>query len=161
MRCLVVDDCEELALLWRLELTTRGFDVDVALNAEEAFKAMPHTRYDLIVADLGLPDGSGVTVAQSAAMRAPDADVVVVTARTEFPNGELFGMSENIVGVFRKSADMTDLYAFVEHLRERRERDVAPAARAARDRGEAEAAGADIFGAAWSKARRITANAAE
>lgn len=161
MRCLVVDDCEELAELWRLELATREFNVDVAYNAEDAFKAMLHTRFDLIVADLGLPDGSGVTVAQSAAMRAPEADVVVVTAQTDFPNGELFGMSDNIVGVFRKSADMGDLFAFVEHLRARRERDEASSHRAARHRGAAHDAGEDIFGPAWGMARKISASAAE
>lgn len=148
-------------MLWQLELAARGFDVDVALNAEEAFRSMLHTRYDLIVADLGLPDGSGVTVAQSAAMRAPEADVVVVTARTEFPNGELFGMSDNIVGVFRKSADMADFFAFVEHLRSRRARDEASDARRGRGAAEADRAGEDIFGPAWGKARKISADAAE
>lgn len=158
MRCLVVEDCEELAKLWRLELMARGFVVDVALSAEEAFKSMLHTRFDLIVADLGLPDGSGVTVAQSAAMRAPEADVVVVTARADFPNGELFGMSDNIVGVFRKTADMADLFAFVEHLRARRDRDDAASQRVMRDHVDA---GEDIFGPAWIMARKISASAAE
>lgn len=119
MRCLVVDDCRELADLWRLELEELGFVADVAHGAEAAFSLMLTERYHLVVTDLGLPDGSGLTVAQSAAIRAPEAAVVIVTANADYPNGELFALSSNIAGVFRKKTDMSELFAFVAHLREK------------------------------------------
>ncbi|SFI39699.1 Response regulator receiver domain-containing protein [Albimonas pacifica] len=144
MRCLIVEDYVELAELWRLELADLGFEAVAVHSAEAAFAHMLLTPFDLVIADLGLPDGSGLTVAQSAAIRAPGAAVIVVTGQADYPHGELFGMSTNIVAVFRKTSDLNDMLAFADHLRVKRARalgqgDAAlppaePAARASSDR---------------------------
>ena len=126
MRCLVVEDYVELAELWCDELNDLGFQAVAAHSAEEAFHQMLVGRFDLVIADLGLPDGSGLTVAQSAAIRAPGADVIVVTGQVDFPHGELFEMSSNIAAVFRKTTDLNDMLAFAEHLREKHERHPEP-----------------------------------
>ncbi|MDF2232141.1 response regulator [Albimonas sp. CAU 1670] len=128
MRCLIVEDYVELAELWRLELADLGFEAVAVHSAEAAFARMLTTPFDLVIADLGLPDGSGLTVAQSAAIRAPGAAVIVVTGQAEYPHGELFGMSGNIVAVFRKTSDLNDMLAFADHLRAKHARAQAPAA---------------------------------
>lgn len=127
MRCLIVEDYVELAELWRLELADLGFDAVAVHSAEAAFSRMLTTPFDLVIADLGLPDGSGLTVAQSAAIRAPGAAVIVVTGQAEYPHGELFGMSGNIVAVFRKTSDLNDMLAFADHLRVKHARGRSPA----------------------------------
>lgn len=134
MRCLIVEDYAELAELWQFELTDLGFEAVAAHSAEQAFNLMLLTPFDLVIADLGLPDGSGLTVAQSAAIRAPGAAVIVVTGQADYPHGELFQMSGNIAAVFRKSSDLKDMLAFAEHLREKH-------VRARPDRAETAAAG--------------------
>jgi len=125
MRCLIVEDYVELAELWRLELADLGFEAVAVNSAEAAFAQMLLTPFDLVIADLGLPDGSGLTVAQSAAIRAPGAAVIVVTGQADYPHGELFGMSTNIVAVFRKTSDLNDMLAFADHLRVKRARTLA------------------------------------
>tara|TARA_R110000751_G_scaffold12683_31_gene43473 strand:+ start:4164 stop:4670 length:507 start_codon:yes stop_codon:yes gene_type:complete len=122
MRCLIVEDYVELAELWRLELADLGFEAVAVNSAEAAFAQMLLIPFDLVIADLGLPDGSGLTVAQSAAIRAPGAAVIVVTGQADYPHGELFGMSTNIVAVFRKTSDLNDMLAFADHLRSKRAR---------------------------------------
>ncbi|SHF59000.1 DNA-binding response regulator, OmpR family, contains REC and winged-helix (wHTH) domain [Modicisalibacter ilicicola DSM 19980] len=81
MRILVVEDDAEVARGLRRDLNAAGFAVDLADNALDAGHLGSEEPYDLIVLDLGLPDGSGLELLR----RWRDADnpvpVLVLTAR--------------------------------------------------------------------------------
>ncbi|WGL15555.1 response regulator transcription factor [Microbulbifer bruguierae] len=58
-RLLLLEDDEQLAQLIQRFLADRGCDVTYAANGNEFMKAIHHREYDLIIADVVLPDASG------------------------------------------------------------------------------------------------------
>ena len=61
-RVLLVDDDKALARALSINLTARGYDVDVALTGREALELAGGRPPDVVVLDLGLPDLDGLEV---------------------------------------------------------------------------------------------------
>ncbi len=59
LRVLIVDDYPGLIELYDLALRARGFDVVGAATAGEAMTLAATERFDAVVLDVELPDGSG------------------------------------------------------------------------------------------------------
>lgn len=59
MRVLIVDDYPGLIELYDLALRARGFEVVGAATAGEAMTLAATERFDAVVCDVELPDGSG------------------------------------------------------------------------------------------------------
>ena len=59
MRVLLVDDYPGLVELYDLALRARGFDIVGAATAGEAMTLAATERFDAVVLDVELPDGSG------------------------------------------------------------------------------------------------------
>ena len=53
--------------------------IGVAPNCEAARAILAAERPDILLADLGLPDGSGIEIIRETAARYPDCDIMVVT----------------------------------------------------------------------------------
>jgi DNA-binding response OmpR family regulator len=62
-----------------LVLGREGFDLDVAANACEACALLAGRRYELVLTDIGLPDGSGFEVLHAAKRADATTKVVLVT----------------------------------------------------------------------------------
>jgi len=60
MKVLIVEDQQRLAQLLKQGLTERSYTVACARTCREARDALCETAYDLIILDLGLPDGDGL-----------------------------------------------------------------------------------------------------
>ncbi|MBC8143952.1 MAG: response regulator [bacterium] len=59
-RILLVEDHPDTALVVRFVLEQRGYDVTTASSCAEARAAKEATSFDLLICDIGLPDGSGL-----------------------------------------------------------------------------------------------------
>lgn len=81
MRLLIVEDEADLANLLKANLHRAGFAVDVAVDAGEADAALAAQRYDLVLLDLGLPDGDGLGVLAELRTHRNGTPVIVITAR--------------------------------------------------------------------------------
>jgi DNA-binding response OmpR family regulator len=81
MRLLVVEDNEELAQLLAKGLQSAGFDVDLLATVGEAQAALATTRYAALILDLGLPDGTGLSILRELRHREDPIPVLVLTAR--------------------------------------------------------------------------------
>jgi len=77
LRILLVEDHESTAKV--LASLLRSFDhhVDVAATVQEALKLSGEHEYDLIVSDLGLPDGSGLDLMRQLRQRTPIAGIAL------------------------------------------------------------------------------------
>ena len=82
MRLLLVEDNARLCELVRQALAADGFAVDVAQTLRAAEEFLERTAYDLIVLDLGLPDGDGLTLIKALRARAQAVPILVMTARS-------------------------------------------------------------------------------
>lgn len=81
MRLLLVEDERRLAQRLARGLREEGFAVDCAASSAEAREAAVATAYDLILLDLGLPDGSGTELLRRWRREGFDAPVLILTAR--------------------------------------------------------------------------------
>lgn len=84
MKLLVVEDDVALRSLVVEHLHAIGFAVDAVGSVDEARAALQLTGYDLMLLDLGLPDGSGQSLLQDARRLTNGAlPVVILTARDD------------------------------------------------------------------------------
>lgn len=81
-RILVVDDEPQIQRFLRPALVAAGFDVETAATAAEASRLAATRAPDLMVLDLGLPDGDGKTVIET--VRAfSTVPIIVLSARDQ------------------------------------------------------------------------------
>lgn len=80
LRVLVVEDDREIRSVMQSALALEGYDVQTAVTLAEATALLQHSPPDLIVLDLGLPDGEGLDLVR-AVRRQASVPIVVVSAR--------------------------------------------------------------------------------
>jgi len=80
LRVLVVEDDREIRALIQSSLSVEGFVVQTAVTLREAQALIEHALPDVIVLDLGLPDGDGVELVQQV-RRQHTTPILVVSAR--------------------------------------------------------------------------------
>ena len=83
MRALLVGDDPSRALLSTKVLESDGFAVDLATTAQEGLTCARVTDYDVIVLDLGLPDGNGLSVVQALRRDGGKAPIMILTGALE------------------------------------------------------------------------------
>jgi two-component system OmpR family response regulator len=80
---LVVDDDLEIRKLLGRYLTGQGFRVSLAGSKREFDERMATEKFDIVVLDVLLPDGSGLDICRGIRQRLPDLPVILVTALKE------------------------------------------------------------------------------
>ncbi len=81
MRVLLAEDNARLASLIAAGLTDEGFAVETAGTLADARAAFSSGAFDLVLLDLGMPDGDGVAFIRDARRAGQTAPILVVTAR--------------------------------------------------------------------------------
>lgn len=76
---LVMEDDLNVAKGLEMVLSEGGFDVNLAGTGALAMEAFQKKRFDLLVADLRLPDINGMDVIRKIKAQKPDTEVIVIT----------------------------------------------------------------------------------
>jgi len=76
---LVMDDEPNVARGLEMILSEEGYDVDIALSGGEALDTFDRGDFDLLIADLRLPDMDGLEVIKQVKEKRPATGVVVIT----------------------------------------------------------------------------------
>jgi DNA-binding response OmpR family regulator len=76
---LVMEDEASVAQGLQMVLSEEGYDVDVANTGSSALNAFHQKGFDLLVADLRLPDIDGMEVIRQVKENKPDTEVIVIT----------------------------------------------------------------------------------
>ena len=97
-RILLVDDHQDTVRTLKLLLTRLGYEVVTAESVSEALTAANEEHFDLLVSDIGLPDGSGLDLMKQIRQR-QRIDGIALSG---------FGMEDDL----RKSREA----GFVDHL---------------------------------------------
>ncbi len=78
-RVLVVDDEEIVRESYKLALTDAGYEVRAVPNGREAIQACRNEHFDVMLADIRMPDMDGLEVSRVIAREFPDVRVIVIT----------------------------------------------------------------------------------
>ncbi|MFM2065501.1 MAG: type 4 fimbriae expression regulatory protein PilR [Pseudomonadota bacterium] len=92
---LVVDDEPDLLTVYELALVREGYDVETAASVSEASEVLAARRFDAVITDLRLPDGSGLDLLHRLEQGGRGERVVVITA---------YGSAENAVQALKAGA---------------------------------------------------------
>lgn len=82
LRVLVVDDDPDVGFVLQRFLASQGFEVAIAPDGTSARQAMQAPSFDLVLLDLGLPDGNGLALMTELRMRW-SGPVIIVSGRGE------------------------------------------------------------------------------
>ena len=94
-RILVVDDEPDLRTLYELSLLREGYRVDVADTLAQAQALLEAQSFDVLITDMRLPDGLGLTLIQHLRSQKRPERCVVITA---------YGSAENAVDSLKAGA---------------------------------------------------------
>lgn len=83
MRILLVEDEDRVAAFVAKGLDGEGHSVERAASAREALACCVREEFDMVLLDLMLPDGDGLSVLRAIRARDPDVPVIVVSALGE------------------------------------------------------------------------------
>jgi two-component system KDP operon response regulator KdpE len=80
IRVLIVEDDKEIRKLIHASLSVEGFEVQTATSISEASAMLQHALPDLLLLDLGLPDGDGETLVRQLRTQ-HNMPILIISAR--------------------------------------------------------------------------------
>jgi PAS domain S-box-containing protein len=114
-RVLLVDDhCDTLAVLRRL-LEFAGHSVTPATSVAEAVRASANNHFDILISDIGLPDGTGLDVVRQVHTHQPGLPAIALTGygmERDVRESQEAGFSAHMT----KPIDMDQLKAAIRRL---------------------------------------------
>jgi two-component system response regulator AtoC len=94
-KVLVVDDDRAMCEMLEMDLSKKGFEIIWESNAENAFRRLKAEPFEVVLADVQLPEMSGIALCERVAANYPDIPVIVITA---------FGNMDTVVEALRAGA---------------------------------------------------------
>ena len=112
-KILVVDDEENIRLLYQEELEEEGYAVEVAAHGKEALDKLNTFRPDLITLDIKMPGMDGVETLQKIREAQRDLPVILCSAYGEYKQDLTTWASDAYV---IKTSDLTELKDTIKTL---------------------------------------------
>jgi DNA-binding response OmpR family regulator len=114
-RILLVEDDRLVRMNLVLILERDGYRLDTAACAAEAYERLGRDHYDLVLADIGLPDSNGFEVLRAVKRADPSTKVVLVTgSQTALTSEEAVGQGAECL--LLKPFALADLMATVHRF---------------------------------------------
>ena len=79
-KILVVDDEKSMCDFMEIMLSKEGYEVETTVSGSEAIQRTSSSKYDLIIADLMMPEMSGLDLLKKIKKGRPNQDMIVMTA---------------------------------------------------------------------------------
>ena len=120
-RILVVDDDENIRIVFKMNLENRGYEVDSAANGQEALDKASRRFYNIALIDIKLPDMEGTALLDTFNEKLPKMKKIIVTGFPTIENA-MKAVNEGADGYVLKPVKMEELIETIEeHLRKQRE----------------------------------------
>ncbi len=110
MRVLFVEDDHILGAAIRDHIVASGHSVDWMRRVDETMLAMQTTSYELVLLDLGLPDGKGMDILNHLRSKANDVPVIISTAQDQIEM-RIEGLNSGADDYLIKPYDLNELTA--------------------------------------------------
>lgn len=82
-KILIIEDDPQITKILKLNLKLSGFDTDNASTVKDAWSKITGDHFDLLLMDIGLPDGSGLDLCQKVRESGNDVPIVFLSALTD------------------------------------------------------------------------------
>jgi DNA-binding response OmpR family regulator len=82
-KILIVEDDPQITKILNLNLKISGFATDSAVTFQGAWDKINNEHFDLILMDVGLPDGNGLDLCQKVREAGNDVPIMFLSARTD------------------------------------------------------------------------------
>ena len=79
-RILIVDDEENTRIGLSKLLAQDGFEVESAANGNEALDFLGHSKVNLVISDINMPDMNGLAFLRELSRKFPSTNVIMITA---------------------------------------------------------------------------------
>jgi len=112
-KILIVEDEENIRLLYKEELEDLGYDVILASDGKEAIKKYDLQQPDLIILDIQLPGMDGIETMNIIRGKSRDVPIILCTAYGEYKQDMKTWASE---AYLIKSADLKELLSTVKKI---------------------------------------------
>ena len=119
MNILIVEDNTELAIELKDFLSTSGYVCKIAKNCATALEEISSNDYDIMLLDLGLPDGSGFEILKTVRKIQSKMAVIILTARGELDdriNGLQLGADDYLTKPFALTELVARLFAVIRRI---------------------------------------------
>lgn len=115
MRILILEDNQIIAMGLEKTLSEHGFAVDVFHSVEDANHAIQTQSFDLLLLDLGLPDGDGLHVLRALRQQNSVMPVLIITARDQLSE-RIKGLNDGADDYLCKPFELDEVVARVHAL---------------------------------------------
>ncbi len=115
MKILIVEDQRRLGLFLKKSLTERTYTVVWVQSSREARDALCETKFDVIVLDLNLPDGDGLSLLQEWRKGGFNEPVLILSARDAVQD-RIKGLDVGADDYLSKPFSLEELHARVRSL---------------------------------------------
>jgi len=112
-KILIVDDEENIRILFKEELEEEGYEIDVASNGYEALEKIKKSPFDLVVLDIKMPGMDGIQTLNEIKKINKDQHVILCSAYGEFKQDFSSWISDAYVV---KSADTGELKNTIKNI---------------------------------------------
>nr|MBN2278410.1 sigma-54-dependent Fis family transcriptional regulator [candidate division Zixibacteria bacterium] len=125
-RILVVDDEQSMCDFMEIMLTKEGYQVDTTISSMQAIQQAAASNYDLIVADMMMPEMSGLELLKKVKRGRPEQDFIVMTAFASVETA-IEAMKEGALDYITKPFKIDEIKLVIEksvsrrHLKEENE----------------------------------------
>ncbi len=119
MNILIVEDNNELAIEINEFLSSSGYICKIAKNCEDALEEFSSNDYDVMLLDIGLPDGSGFDVLKEVRKTQSKIAIIILTARGELDDrihGLQLGADDYLTKPFALTELQARLFAIIRRM---------------------------------------------
>lgn len=116
---LLVEDDPLIARTLSMSLRHEGFRLTVAVSAREAEQALAAGEFDMVMFDVGLPDGNGIALCRQLRARDEGIPILMLSARTDEATA-VAGIEGGADDYIRKPYGLQELTARMNRLVARR-----------------------------------------
>lgn len=115
MKILIVEDDRSIWTIVNDYLKTEGHICDIAQNYKKAIEKTADNRYDCIILDIGLPDGSGLDIIYELRSRKVTDGILILSANNSLDD-KLVGLNTGADDYLTKPFHLTELGARINSI---------------------------------------------
>ncbi|NIG54027.1 response regulator transcription factor [Chitinophaga sp. Cy-1792] len=119
MKVLIIEDEPELRTAIQQYLEHQGFICEIAMDFRDAINKVNEFDYDCIVADIGLPFGSGLDVVKELKQMSSTAGIIIISAKDSLED-KLHGLELGADDYLTKPFHLSELNARINALLRRK-----------------------------------------